>query len=60
LEGLTGQTVRIGTFVGRYLFRVGVYGAFIPMQSGSQGNALANAIVINDLQQSGIVLRPRQ
>jgi hypothetical protein len=39
LEGLTGQTVRIGTFMERYLFRVCVYGAFFHTKSGSHGNA---------------------
>jgi hypothetical protein len=41
LEGLKGQTVAIGAFMGRYLFFVCVFGARIGLNSESLGNAIA-------------------
>ena len=41
LEGLSGQTVAIGAFMGRYLFGVCVFGARIGLNSESDGNAIA-------------------
>ncbi|UII71879.1 hypothetical protein LVW35_01505 [Pseudomonas sp. HN11] len=41
LEGLTGQTVHISPFVGRHVLFVCVYGAFIRLDCGSHGNAIA-------------------
>ena len=41
LEGLTGQTVTIGPFMGRHVLFVCVYGAFIRLECESHGNAIA-------------------
>jgi hypothetical protein len=41
LEGLKGQTVAIGAFMGRYLFFVCVFGARIAWDCESLGNAIA-------------------